>query len=203
MDRNNIMFTKGSVMLIVLIAISLISLIGTTVLSLSVTNFKMKTIDRRVKTAFYLAEAGVEEVYSVIIKEIQKAVEIGNIEVEAELSTQSEDQPLSATEKNTYFQEAYKNYISNNLVHSINNYDYSLLDVSLNTTAPRVEIVEVKDFLYNSDQFILVIEVTHTHERIEKYFKVEYTLWVPEYSIELSDKNSIFSLLECKYIESY
>lgn len=203
MNRNIIMSTKGSAMFLVLIAISLISLVGTTVLSLSVTNFKMKTIDRRVKTAFYLAEAGVEEVYSVIIKEIQKAVDIGNMEVEARLLAQLEDQPLSATEKNMHFQEAYKNYINNNLVRSINNYEYTVLDVSLNATAPKVKIVEVKDFSNNSDQFILGIEITHTHDRIEKYFKVSYTLWIPEYSIEPLDKDSILSLLQCKYIEMY
>ena len=195
MNHKNIMSTKGSILFMVLITISLVSLLGITVLSLSMMNFKMKTIDSRVKAAFYVGEAGVEEVYGVILKELQHAIAHGHMEVE--------NQALSDSENNGCFQDAYKDYISGNLVQSIHNHDYSVLDIALDTNAPKVKVLELKDFSYSPEQFVLVIEVTHTHENIDKYFKVEYTLCVPQYSMALLDKDSILSLISCKYIEMY
>lgn len=65
---------RGSTMILILITISVLSLLGTAILSLSLINYKMKLVDRNVKTSLYLTEAGIEEAYGEIGKVIEQAI---------------------------------------------------------------------------------------------------------------------------------
>jgi hypothetical protein len=60
-------------------------MLGTAMISLSVVNFRRQIVDKNVKTSFYLAEAGLEEAYAVIGKDVEKAIEAGNTEVKNKL----------------------------------------------------------------------------------------------------------------------
>ncbi|WP_432665232.1 hypothetical protein R9X47_03065 [Wukongibacter baidiensis] len=77
---------RGSTLLLVLVTLSILSILGTAIISLSVINYKMKIVDKNIKTSFYLAEAGLEEAYAVIGKEIEAGIESGNTEVKNNLS---------------------------------------------------------------------------------------------------------------------
>lgn len=74
---------KGSTLVLVLVTLSILSILGTAIIGLSVINYKMKIIDKNVKTSFYLAEAGLEEAYAVIGKSVEDAIKAGNKKVEA------------------------------------------------------------------------------------------------------------------------
>lgn len=77
---------KGSTLVLVLVTLSILSILGTAIISLSVINFKMKIVDKNAKTSFYLAEAGLEEAYAFIGKEIEGAIDAGNKSVKDNLS---------------------------------------------------------------------------------------------------------------------
>lgn len=60
--QTNIKDNRGSTLILVMIAISFISIIGVTILSLSATNYKMKVVDRSAKNNFYEAEAILDQI---------------------------------------------------------------------------------------------------------------------------------------------
>lgn len=69
---------KGSTLVLVLVTLSILSILGIAIIGLSVINYKMKIVDKNVKTSFYLAEAGLEEAYAVIGKTIDDGIKAGN-----------------------------------------------------------------------------------------------------------------------------
>lgn len=77
---------KGSTIIAVLLVLSVLSILGMTLLSLSMSNFKMKMIDSNIKTTFYFSEAGLEEAYAEIGKIIHEAIQSGNEEVKNNIS---------------------------------------------------------------------------------------------------------------------
>lgn len=70
---------KGSTMLILVIAIAVISLLGTSILAVTMMNYKIKLANTEMKEAFYLSESGLdkayEKAYDLIVKAVQKADE--------------------------------------------------------------------------------------------------------------------------------
>lgn len=70
---------KGSTMLILVIAIAVISLLGTSILAVTMMNYKIKLANTEMKEAFYLSESGLdkayEKAYDLIVKAVEKADE--------------------------------------------------------------------------------------------------------------------------------
>ncbi len=65
---------NGSTILLVLVTMIILSIMGTTILSLAVTNYKMVSINSKVKKNFYFSEAGIEEIYAIIGDFIREAI---------------------------------------------------------------------------------------------------------------------------------
>ena len=132
---------RGSSLVMVLIVFSILSILGVTLLSLAVFNFKMKTVDRKVKAAFYLSEAGLDEAYGVVVNGVKNAIESGYANVKASydpwLASQNPNKPLPDPPYNQWFQQAYRNYIQHSLTDLIVNHNYSVLDSSLSSTPPH------------------------------------------------------------------
>lgn len=78
---------KGSTLVLVLITLSVLSILGTAIIGLSVINYKMKIVDKNVKTSFYLAEAGLEEAYAAIGNAIDDGVKAGNKKIVLEIDS--------------------------------------------------------------------------------------------------------------------
>ena len=76
---------KGSTLAMVLAVLSILSILGIAVLSLSVVNFKAVMSDRKIKSNFYLAEAGLDEAYAMIGDEIENAIKSGKDNIDAQL----------------------------------------------------------------------------------------------------------------------
>ncbi|MFZ5966250.1 MAG: hypothetical protein ACOYVK_03655 [Bacillota bacterium] len=86
MKIRSILTTKrGSTLVMVLMALSVLSILGLSVLSLSVVNFRMKIFDKNHKISFYLTESGLEEAKALIGKRIEIAILAGNDEVKNKL----------------------------------------------------------------------------------------------------------------------
>ena len=62
---------KGSTLVMVLITITVLSTLGLALMSFAVANFKLNIADRNSKKAFYIAEAGLDEMYAKIQKKIE------------------------------------------------------------------------------------------------------------------------------------
>ncbi|SHJ82810.1 pilus assembly PilX N-terminal domain-containing protein [Tepidibacter formicigenes] len=86
MIRKILKSEKGSTLTMVLMTLSVLSVLGTAVMSLSIMNLKMKIIDQKSKTSFYLSEAGLEEAYAIMMNKVEEGIQKGNEEVENNLS---------------------------------------------------------------------------------------------------------------------
>ncbi len=73
---------RGSTLIMLMIFMAIISMLGTALLGLTFTNFKMKMIQGKVKTTFYSAESALEEAYALILKKVEDAVEDANDKVD-------------------------------------------------------------------------------------------------------------------------
>lgn len=75
MKNNLLKSNKGSTLVIVMFAMMILSMLGITLISLALTNYKMKLMDKKVKESFYLADAGLEEAYALIEKSINEVIQ--------------------------------------------------------------------------------------------------------------------------------
>ncbi len=69
----------------VLMSLSVLSILGTAIMSSAVMNLKVKMHDKRQKTSFYLSEAGLEEAYGIMVHEVDEAIKAGNKKVKDSL----------------------------------------------------------------------------------------------------------------------
>ncbi|MEJ8554508.1 pilus assembly PilX N-terminal domain-containing protein [Tepidibacter sp. Z1-5] len=86
MIRKTLNNKKGSTLIMVLMTFSVLSILGTAILSASIMNLRMKKIDMKSKQSFYLAESGLEEAYAVIEDVVQKGVTEGKKRVDEKLN---------------------------------------------------------------------------------------------------------------------
>lgn len=72
---------KGSTLGLVLVTLMVLSMIGVSLISIGVINYRMKMTEERIQASFYLAESGLDQAYGIILREVSEAIRLGNIEV--------------------------------------------------------------------------------------------------------------------------
>jgi|GEM_PF-2180376 len=77
--------SKGSTFVMVLMALSVLSILGTVILSVAASGYKMKMVDKNVKNNFYLAEAGLDEAYTLIGEFVEEAMTKAKEEADTEI----------------------------------------------------------------------------------------------------------------------
>lgn len=83
--KNKLNSNKGSTLGLVLIALSVLSLLGVALISVGLVNYRIKIAEEKIKTAFYMAESGLDQAYGIILEEISEAVRVANIRVNTEI----------------------------------------------------------------------------------------------------------------------
>ncbi|MCT4509436.1 MAG: hypothetical protein N4A48_11915 [Tepidibacter sp.] len=99
----------GSTLIMVLMTLSVLSILGTAAMSLGVMNLKMKMVDTKQKTSFYLSEAGIEEAYAIMMKKVEAGIKKGNVEVEKELPKFIQDERSKQFDEELDYKSPYLN----------------------------------------------------------------------------------------------
>lgn len=99
----------GSTLIMVLMTLSVLSVLGTAAMSLGVMNLKMKMVGTKQKTSFYLSEAGLEEVYGIMMKKIEAGIKKGNVEVENKLPKFINDEREKQFDEDRSYKSPYLN----------------------------------------------------------------------------------------------
>lgn len=171
---------KGSTLIMVLMSLSVLSILGTAILSASVMNFKMKKIDMKSKQSFYLAESGLEEAYVVIEGVVETAIDEGNKKVNKKLKKELDKYTMDdgsieydgnlKNDMQKWFEDEYKDYINNNLIKSLYNNSYY-----------EQTSIKVDEFKFNKDkeEFYLTLESENNENEIKKEIKVKLAILVP------------------------
>jgi len=77
---------KGSSLVVVLLVFSILTILGTSMLSLTFMSYKKRAAEAKIKTNLYMSESGLAEAYSIVGKYVDKAFEEGSEEVENALA---------------------------------------------------------------------------------------------------------------------
>ncbi len=65
---------KGSTLLLIIITVAVLTVLGTTVLSMTLMNVNMKYTDERMKKSLYYSESGIDQVYSKVSRHVDEAL---------------------------------------------------------------------------------------------------------------------------------
>lgn len=91
MKLNN---NKGFTLILVLLVIAILSILGTTLIGMTIANYKMKLVNTKAKQSFYLSEAGLEESYAKVYNLINDSLVVANSSVEDFLDDFSYEQEI-------------------------------------------------------------------------------------------------------------
>lgn len=80
--KNKIKNKSGSTMILLVMAVAIISLLGTSVLGVTMMNLKIKKANTDIKKSFYMSESGLDKAYDKMYGFVLEAVKNGNDEVQ-------------------------------------------------------------------------------------------------------------------------
>lgn len=127
---------KGSTLLMTVITIAVLTVLGTTVLSLSIMNYNMKYTDTMLKRTQYYSESGIDQVYSILGDYVDQALE------------EASDNTTSAVDSRKTIMSAILGNVrelENDFDRQLTIYENRILDGSINM--PFDEFVERKLYL--------------------------------------------------------
>ncbi|MDF2804345.1 MAG: hypothetical protein K0S61_4250, partial [Anaerocolumna sp.] len=122
LNRNN----NGSTLILIVICIAFVSILGTLLLSLTVSNLQMKSIDHKSKSNFYNAETALDEIKAGIGEETAAALETAYKSIMEQFIT-PEFNSLSNDDKKARFTNKYLDALNNSLKESLNVYNMNKL----------------------------------------------------------------------------
>lgn len=203
---------RGSTLLMVLLFMTILSMLGITILSVTLFNYKMKSLDVEMKKDLYSAEAGIEEATAIIETKVFEAIDSANKTVEVNLETgvdkdlyttyETDDQGYVINEiidevklKNTmeiWFKDGYKEYIKENLVSALEDKDsYIANDEALFKGGITITTSTDKDNDFTAGD-IYSIEVTSDFDteggrnrKVSKLFTIQVPLYEQPYYAEV------------------
>lgn len=76
--KKGIQSERGSTLVLLVMAIGIISLLGTSILGVTMMNYKIKKANTEMKSSFYMSETGLDEAYERAYKLVLEAVNKGN-----------------------------------------------------------------------------------------------------------------------------
>lgn len=203
---------KGSALIIVVISMSLIFLVGTTILSVTASDYKMrKNESERVKN-LYEADSGLNIVENIIIKSVQQAISYADKSVKQKFSklkeTERNNEEIDKLFKDKFYEylskeESYNNEGKNEKVKILQylilskkyidkiNEDGSIIykDSEINKNV----IITIPEGGYSVSEDGINIEIQSTFETKEEKLKNKktvstiYTIKSPDYNAEISN----------------
>ena len=222
--KNKIKSNKGSTLVILLIIITIFIMLGTAILSVAVSNYKMKAAQSNAKKNFYFAESGLDEAYGKMGKVFDSAVEEGNKEVDIFMNTLS----IKASEILTFMKENeeipldYQTYLiylnedgsfnmdmvieaqNTKFQETFTNYIEGILFTQLQDVSSynfythgefKIVIQPIISFNVETERpMVFSIESTFTDENIEKKLAAKYEIKIPKYNIPYYTESSVLSV---------
>ena len=215
---------KGSSLVIVLLVFSILTILGTAMLSLTLMSYKRRTAEAKIKTNLYMSESGLAEAYAIVGKYVDKAFEEGSEEVENELADllDEEKEKLKKGEGSEYiddkgdvieskieafqnqkFSSAYKNYLEDKLddlkTDLKKEINYSEFKINSGTgEKPIIDVITDKsDSAFNyANELSLVLQSTFTLDDLKKTIQATYVIKVPQYSNASNSSSKIIRLTQ-------
>lgn len=212
MFRRNFNTEQGSTYIMILISLAVLSILGTAVISYGVVNFKMKNVEKNIKTAFYLAESGIEEGYTVMCSEIKEAIAEANTKVQNDIpdfidrqrereaadpydddseyirgtdGTGSVNKDKVEEKMQEIFEDEFTDYIDTNVDNVLRNHTYTAVDDTIDTNSATVTVKSVDKFNNGSIYEIKLsssFDYKDINRKIEHIFKIGIPIFSGNYT---------------------
>ncbi|MGD9567344.1 MAG: hypothetical protein AB7V48_03310 [Sedimentibacter sp.] len=164
---NELRNKHGSTLVLLVIIIASLILLGTLLLSITVSQYKIRKSNSDVKRAFYISENGLNEAYLRVLDLMCEAADESIIKADEYISAMPDDL-IGAS---VLFKNNYKQCILNNIVNTIYDNSNPYTDVTNNV---GLAFISGKLTVKISSKYI-------TKSGIEKTTSVDIVISVPEY----------------------
>lgn len=198
---------KGSTLVMLLVIMGVLAMLGTVILSVTITNYKMKIVQSKDKKNLYFAESGIDEAYGKIGQVVDEGIisgnntavnfmesidfdlEIANYELGIESPYVNEDGTINyavlEAEQNQVFKDEYKKYI----IQNIKNYIDKLNDIDEFGEGKRV--ISSK---FDSDKFLLSLSSIYEKGEMKRGISAEYEIIIPDYNKPYYIKSNVVNI---------
>lgn len=165
--KKKVIDESGSTLVLLMIIIATIILMGTSLLNITMSQFKIRKSNSDIKRAFYISETGLNNAYLRVYDLICEAAEGSVNKADEYLITKPDDLEGSSN----LFKSNYKLYITNNISSRV--YDNS---------NPYIDIVNETGLSFINEKLIVKVNSKYLSESgIEKSTAAEIIISVPDY----------------------
>lgn len=200
----NLKNNKGSTLILLVFVIAILSILGTTLMGITMTNYKMKLVNSKAKQSFYMSEAGLEEAYANVCNLVNDAgtqatssaaVVMANFSYEEELLKEVSgegsdfikeikdeennikyivDEEAIASRMNNVFKTSFKKTIDDNIKNTLEN-----TSIESNSIKPSIAAIPSE---FKDDKMDIDVKSTFVKEGVKRSTKAILTINVPEYN---------------------
>ena len=162
----NKMNNRGSVLVLLVVVVAIVTALGSSLLNIVFANYDIKRFNTESKRAYYLSENGLNESYVRTRCLIKEAIEDSVDKTELYLI----EYPLNEEAAKNIFKTNYKQYLTANIKSQINRHGN-----------PSVEIRNLGSLIFISDVLIVSLRSAYVLDEVEKITWVELNISVPEF----------------------
>ncbi len=172
---------SGSTLILLLLTVTITTVLGTSLLIVSMMNFKIKKNNSDARKAFYLAEAGLNNAYADVYELI-----IESIEDSKEIALEYLDiYPTDESEAENIFINSYKSFISSNIKNRVDKY-----------SNPRVQIFDGEPIVFIADKLtVSVLSKYKGKGEIIKIARVNLVITIPDFDDMIAGSIDISELI--------
>ncbi|MDE7433481.1 MAG: hypothetical protein K2N34_16415 [Lachnospiraceae bacterium] len=208
-NRKSKLNNKGNTLAIVIIGIFILSILGTLILSLTATNYKMKLNDKKSEDTFYYAEKALDEVYAKIETDAMQYARDAYAEV---IGTYIDDSTLTlidTDEASERFKQKYQSKLENNYREASVDDTLSYLETGISSvTNYRFKLInlggtDATDVIYHFDSTTglltevvlknICVECSTTKTGFYSSIISDFTIKVPDITMNLREGGGDFN----------
>jgi type II secretory pathway pseudopilin PulG len=194
---------SGSTLLLIIITISMLTVLGTILLSAIITQTKINVMYNKQRQNLYYAESGLEEAYAITGKKLEEAISHAKEEADEGLVTETskdkyynEDGSLNENMISEYynnkFEDSFTTFINNinfiNLLSDSSNYQCSNQSKKLN-----IKVLSIKKFNDSNNEYTLNYQSTfQTIDGLKKAINADIIITSEKIPIKISTVKKAF-----------
>lgn len=178
---NKLKNKDGSTLLLMVMIIAAVIMLGTTLLGITMSQYKIRKSNSDIRRAFYLSETGINEAYLDVYDLINIASNHALLKAEEHLSLNSDD----ITGATDIFKSNYKQYVINNVLNYINN-----------NGNPKIKVVTDSLKFENEKLIIKVSSKYISSGGVEKTIAADIIISIPDFVEVMSGNMDYFKLLD-------
>lgn len=188
---------RGSSLVMMILIMMVVMVLGSTVMSISLTSYKMKKTNTTAQKNLYLCESGLDEALAITKKTSDMAIREGNNAVEAFYSSfdidaeiQDENSPFVVDGElnddylenhvNKIFQNTYEDYIINNLMSNLSISEYATLSGKVEEY--RVEPVNENILSFFENKAVVNIESEVKNKGVKRIISGDIVVNIPSFT---------------------